>query len=234
MTLGIMQPYFFPYIGYFQLMHAVDRFIIMDDVTFQKKGWIQRNKMLLYNKKHLFTVPLKHASSFTLLTQLDVNKTLFPQWEKKFLLSLEHAYKKAPYFNDLMPVIHEVLNSDFTTIAELATNSVCSMRSYLGIGTTIIPSSTIYNNIHLYNQARIIDMCVQERCTGYINLSGGTVLYSKEAFAEKGVQLNFMMSDPIYYKHDNDDFIPWLSIIDVAMYNSKDTIKGFLESYFLF
>lgn len=234
MKLGIMQPYFFPYIGYFQLIHDVDKFVLLDDVSFKKGGWINRNKMLLHQRQFLFTVPLKNASSFRPLNELEVDREHYCLWRRKFLMTVEHAYKKAPFYNEVYALIYDVLHSDFTTIAQLCSNSLYRMSGYLQITTPFVATSTIYDNRELSTQDRIINIAMRENAGTYINLSGGVKLYSKEAFRRHGIDLKFMISDPIVYDQRNEPFIPSLSIIDVAMFNSVETIKGFLTSYTYF
>ena len=234
MKLGIMQPYFFPYIGHFQLINGVDKFVLLDDVNFKKGGWINRNKMLLHDEQFLFTIPLKNASSFRPLNELDVDREHYCIWREKFLRTLEHAYKKAPFFNEVYSLVYDVLHSDFMTIAQLSSNSLYKMCGYLGIATPFVTTSTIYHNRELSTQDRIIDIAMQEHAATYINLSGGAKLYSKEAFRRHGITLKFMISDPIVYDQWGNGFVPSLSIIDVAMFNSVEATRGFLTSYTYF
>jgi len=104
-----MQPYFFPYIGYFQLVAAVNKFVIYDDVNFIKRGWINRNNVLINKKSNLFTVPLIKASQNTLINDTKINLKFYNIWKVKFLRSLEQSYKKAPYFTEVYNLIKNVL-----------------------------------------------------------------------------------------------------------------------------
>lgn len=229
MKLAIMQPYIFPYIGYFQLIKAVDKFVIYDDVNFINRGWINRNRILVNGKDSLFTIPLKEASQNKLINEIEVNWD--DAWKSKWLKTLEQSYKKAPYFQQVRPIIEQTLGQEKTIFSEIIVENLKLINAYLGITTEIIPSSAIYQNIELKAQTRILDICLQEKANHYINPIGGIELYQKEVFEEKGMQLNFIKSKPVQYPQLKNDFVPWLSILDVLMFNSVEQIQTFLDSY---
>ena len=231
MKLGIMQPYLFPYIGYFQHIAFVDKFIAYDDVAFIKQGWINRNRILLNGRDLMFTVKLKDASSFTLIKDTQINDGLYESWKTKFYKTLEQAYKKAPHFKAVFPLIKGVFESENKSIGKLALNSIKSICSYLEISTQFVDSSAIYNNTYLTAQTRVIDICKQENADKYINLKGGMELYSKKHFAEDSISLHFIGTKSITYPQFNHDFVPWLSVIDVLMFNTVAEIKSMLNQY---
>ncbi|SIT93823.1 WbqC family protein [Pontibacter indicus] len=232
MKLAIMQPYFFPYIGYFQLINSVDKFIVYDDVTFIKQGWINRNNILLNRKPHLFTVPLESASSFNFIKDTRLNQKFYSTWAEKFTKTLEQNYKRAPLLNATMTLVEEVLSTPTDTVSGLALKSLTLISDYLGINTEIIPSSVSYGNTHLKGQARVLDICKQEHALHYINPIGGQELYSKGDFLEHGLKLNFIKPNASTYRQfDNDEFVPWLSIIDVLMFNDRKVVRQMLEDY---
>jgi WbqC-like protein family len=224
-----MQPYIFPYIGYFQLIKAVDKFILYDDVNFINRGWINRNRILVNGKDSMFTVPLKDASQNKLINQIDVNWD--NNWKSKFLKTIEQSYKKAPFYVEILPIIEEsieVKEGEFSKIIEQNIRLICK---YLDIETEIVSSSSIYQNINKKAQERILDICLQEKANHYINPIGGLELYDKEVFSQENMQMNFIKSLPVEYKQFKNDFVPWLSIIDVLMFNSKEEINKFLDNY---
>lgn len=229
MKLAIMQPYIFPYIGYFQLIKAVDKFVIYDDVNFINRGWINRNRILVNGKDSLFTIPLKEASQNKLINEIEVNWD--DAWKSKWLKTLEQSYKKAPYFQQVRPIIEQTLEQEKTIFSEIIVENLKLINAYLGITTEIISSSSIYQNTELKAQTRIVDICLQEKANHYINPIGGLELYQKEVFEEQGMQLNFIKSKPVQYPQLKNDFVPWLSIIDVLMFNSVEQIQTFLDSY---
>lgn len=232
MKLAIMQPYLFPYIGYFQLVAAVDKFVIYDDVNFIKSGWINRNNVLINKKSNLFTVPLNKASSYTLINETKINLKFYNIWKVKFLRSLEQSYKKSPYFTEVYNLIENVLEiKENDLISELAVNSIKEVSKYLQLKTEICETSGIYNNKTKSGQERVLDICRIEKASQYINPIGGMELYSKHSFKEKGIVLNFIKSKPIIYAQFDNNFYPWLSIIDVLMFNPISEVNKMINQY---
>ena len=229
MRIAIMQPYFLPYVGYLQLMNAVDKFVLYDDVNYINKGWINRNRLLVNGKEYLFTVPLKEASQNKLISEIELGKD--PQWRGKLLKTIEQAYKKAPYYPTVLGIIEKILNLEAQTISQLIAGSLEILKQYLAIPTELVLSSTIYQNGHLKAQARILDICLQEKASQYINPIGGVELYDKTIFAKNNIQLNFIKSKPVEYQQFKNDFVPWLSVIDLMMFNDVPTIQGFLGEF---
>lgn len=229
MRIAIMQPYLFPYIGYFQLVNAVEKFIAYDDVTFIKQGWINRNNILLNGKPFLFTVPLVNVSSHTLIRDTQICEKV--NWRPKFLKTIEQAYKKAPQYSSAFPLIQEVVCNGPQEIVGLAVKSLNLISSYIGIDTEIKESAIDYNNQHLHAQERVLDICRQEKASEYVNPIGGIELYSKETFKGEGIDLYFIKSNEVQYPQFNDHFVSRLSIIDVLMFNTPDQIAGMLNQF---
>jgi hypothetical protein len=229
MTIAIMQPYIFPYIGYFQLINAVDKFIVYDDVNFINKGWINRNNLLVGGKPHLFTVPLKEASQNKLISEVE----LIPQdpWKKKFLKTIRQSYQKAPNYFNTAGMLEEILLLDFKTISDLNVHALRRISTYLDIQTEIIPSSKFYDNSHLKGQDRILDICRQEKATHYINPIGGMELYDRARFSKENIRLDFLKSVGTPYSQFKNAFVPWLSIIDILMFNDAESTHGLLKEY---
>lgn len=229
MTLAIMQPYLFPYVGYFQLINAVDKFVIYDDVAFINKGWINRNSILSNGKASLFTLPLVGASQNKLINEIEIEN--LSAWGKKFLKTLEQNYKKAPHYQSVISIVEKIVQSENTNIADLIYVSLQEICEYLKIDTELVRTSTIYQNQHLKAQERILDICLQEKATHYINPIGGQELYDKTLFAENGIKLNFIQSKRSEYQQFKNEFVPWLSIIDLMMFCSVDEIKQQLTMF---
>lgn len=234
MTLAIMQPYFLPYIGYMQLLRAVDTFVLYDDVAFINRGWINRNRLLINGQEYLFTIPLKDASQNKRINEIAIASD--PKWRSKLLKTIEQGYRKAPYYQTVMPLVEKIINFSTDSIAELIYASLLTLNEHLGITTQLIQSSTIYNNDELKAQERILDICRQEQATRYINPIGGMELYDKPTFAEAGIELHFIKSNRVEYPqaskgNDSSGFVPWLSIVDVLMYNNNEAILHMLDQY---
>lgn len=235
MKVAIMQPYFLPYIGYFQMIKAVDLFVFYDDVNYIKKGWINRNRILVNDEAFLFTVPLSRISQNVLIHDTKINSEKYTNWKDDFIKTLEFNYKKAPFYNDVMILMKKILNEDYFSISDLAIQSVVEISNYLKLDTKFkISSKESYLNKQLKGEMRIIDVCKIENATNYINAIGGQELYNKENFQIEGIKLNFIKSLPFQYKQFNNDFIPWLSIIDILMFNSIEQVRDLLDKVELF
>ncbi|MFW5983240.1 MAG: WbqC family protein [bacterium] len=227
MKLAIMQPYFFPYIGYFQLINAVDIFIFYDDVEFIKNGWINRNRIIVNNNISYVTIHLKEASSFKLIKDIE-----FIDNRKKILKSIFFAYKKAPYFNDVFPVVEKCLNIDASLISDLSISSIKSTSEYLGINTAFkISSKSFADSAWMNKSDRLIDICRKNNAEEYINPEGGKEIYNKGYFKRNNITLNFIKPVIEKYSTEHYRFHPYLSIIDVLMYNSKEDVKQMLNNY---
>lgn len=229
MKLAIMQPYFFPYIGYFQLCYAADKFVFLDDVNFIKKGWINRNNILVNGSAHLFTIPLKNASQNREINTIET--AIDEKWLNTFYRTLQQSYKNAPHYNTTAEIIHSVVDKPYTSIGALAKQSIVATAHFLGLKTEFVDSSSQYHNRELKGQDRILNICLTEKASDYINAYGGMELYQKETFSEKSVQLNFLKSQNLSYSQFGGNFVPWLSIIDVMMFNSLEQIRQLLSKY---
>jgi len=217
MTLAIMQPYLFPYLGYFQLIQAVDRFVVYDDVNFIKQGWINRNRILVHGGPHMFTLPLSGAGSFTRIDAVGLGKE-FVAWRSKFLKTLEQVYRKAPCYAEAMTVVEGVLAPDRVRLVDLLVDGLRAVMGYVGIDTELVPSSSGYGNQDLSGESRILDICRKEGATDYVNPAGGKELYSKASFAANGVHLWFIKNNLPAYTQFGDPFQPGLSVLDAMMF----------------
>lgn len=229
MTIAIMQPYIFPYIGYFQLINAVDKFIIYDDVNFINKGWINRNRILVSGQPHLLTIPLKDASQNKLILEVELLNS--DPWRKKLLKTIQQSYQKAPNYQTVFPVIEDVVNFETNSIAALNLYALKKICNLMKIETEIVPSSSVYNNSQLKAQERILDICKQENADSYINPIGGMELYERTKFEKEGIRLNFIQSIGSPYSQFKNAFVPWLSIIDILMFNDPEIIDRLLQEY---
>ena len=231
MKVAIMQPYFFPYIGYFQLINAVDVFVIYDSIEFSKKGWINRNRILVNNKDYVFTLPLKKDSDF-----LNVDKRfLSDNWNSdkiKLLNKIKEAYRKAPFYDHVIVNLEDALNYEDNNLFGFIKNSLIKALDYLEIKTKIIQSSEVDFDNSLKNQDKVIAICNALKVKSYINPIGGLELYDKEVFKASGIELQFLKANPITYQQYGDEFVMFLSIIDVMMFNSVRDIKKFITNEF--
>jgi hypothetical protein len=229
MKLGIMQPYLFPYIGYFQLINSVEKFVIFDDVNYINKGWINRNRILLKDKEFLFTVPLEKSSQNRLICETNLFND--NKWKVKFLKTLYAAYNKAPMFKEAYTIIEQIINLNELHLSTFISNSIVQICNYLMIDTQIILSSKHYKTSHLNGQDKILEICRIEKASVYLNSIGGFGIYQKDVFEKQNIKLFFLKSKPAIYKQFSNEFVPFLSVIDVMMFNDKDKIAGYLSGY---
>lgn len=226
MRVAIMQPYFLPYIGYFQLIAAVDKFVVYDNIKYTKKGWINRNRMLVNGKEALFTVPLRSSSDALNIGE----RELHGDFDRVRLISkFQSAYRRAPFFNETMGVLEQVVKHDDSNLFGFLRNSIASITSHLDIATDLCISSDLPIDHSLTSQDKVLAICKALGATTYVNAIGGKALYSTEAFAKQGIDLKFIRSGPFVYPQFGNDFQPWLSIVDVMMFNSPVDISTALR-----
>lgn len=225
-TVSIMQPYLLPYIGYWQLLKASDCFVIYDDVNYIKRGWINRNRILINEAAGMITLPLLQASQNRKINEIEIAPAA--QWQRRMLMSLELAYRKAPFFDQVFPLLEQILTYESSNLAQFLTYQIQRIASFMGLTTRIVPSSQIYANAHLTAQQRILDICRREGATRYINAQGGQALYQPAAFAKAGIELQFIVMQPLPYRQRSKVFIPHLSIIDALMAVGAGGIKPHL------
>ncbi|WP_158774253.1 WbqC family protein [Cobetia sp. L2A1] len=234
MNIVIMQPYLLPHLGYFQLMHACDEFLIFDDVSYIPRGFINRNSVLLNGKAHRFTLSVPQASPNRLISELS-----FASTQEPLLETLRHAYAKAPYFAQVMPLLQTILRYEERRIAPFCQHSFEQICRYLGIRCRFYKTSEIDHDRRLKGQARLIDLASRRGASRYINSIGGRKLYSATAFNDADMALAFLSSHPCVHAQSSPTsrthapFVPGLSIVDVLMWCSPQDIAAQLEEYAL-
>tara|TARA_B100000745_G_scaffold240375_1_gene162932 strand:+ start:714 stop:1403 length:690 start_codon:yes stop_codon:yes gene_type:complete len=226
MKLAVMQPYLFPYIGYFQLIYASDLFLIYDDVAYIKQGYINRNNIYSANGIMRFTIPVPRASSNKLIADLE-----FSSDTGKFLKSIEQSYSKAPYFKKIFPLVQQVMEQEDRTIASVCLKSYQAIFLLLGLDKKFKMTSRLDYDRTVLARDRLIGFCHKFGANCYINAPGGRSLYDKRYFSEQGVDLKFMDSLPVKYSQNSNEFIPNLSIIDVLMNCSPDKVVCLMQQY---
>lgn len=227
--MGGNQPYFIPYIGYWQLINAVDVFIISDDYNYINRGWISRNRVLEKGKPRYFNIEISHASSNKKINELSISKETFNKDQK--LMQLRNVYRRAPYFIEGYTLMQKIFDYKELNLAYFLENSIKIISDYLEIKTEFLRSSSIPHNCELKKEYKIYDQCKYVGADVYINAIGGQKMYSFDQFEKQGIQLGFIRTKDVRYKQLWYDFVPDLSIIDVIMFNSKAEIKRLLQEY---
>ena len=226
MTLGIMQPYFMPYIGYWQLMAAVDTYVVYDDVNYIKGGWVARNNILLNGQKHMFTITLNGASPNKLFNEITIKDDF-----KKFSRLIESAYRKAPYYAEVSALLNKIYNYGDKSLGAFMMNSFQVVLDYLEIDTKLILSSTIEKDNSLRGKDKVKHICHLLGADTYYNAIGGQELYDKNDFKADGVDLYFVQTNLTPYAQLGNEFVPGMSMIDVLMFNSPIEVKQLLTNY---
>jgi hypothetical protein len=227
-TVAIMQPYFFPYIGYWQLIDSADLFVIYDDVNYINRGWVNRNRILSQGKTVYATAPLQQASQNRRICDLNLHPS--PVWRTKLIKTLLSTYRKAPHFSGVFPVVEQLILHNAPNLSDYLANQLCILSAFMGINTEIVQTSRIYRNDSLSGQDRILDICKKEGATTYINPIGGQPLYNATAFNKEGVMLQFIAMRAVPYQQGAPVFVPFLSIIDVLMATGVVGTRQHLDS----
>jgi hypothetical protein len=226
MKVAIMQPYLFPYLGYFQLIHAVDAFVVYDDVNYIKGGWINRNFILGQKDRQRVTLWLEGASPNNRINQIMVGSNT-----EKLLKTIRQNYAKAPSFDAVFPIIEEILHQKERNLARFLDTGLRRICAYHGLQREWHISSSLKKDNSLRGQEKVLAICKELGATQYINLPGGKALYDSEYFASGGIQLSFIEPKPVTYCQFNGEFVPNLSIIDTMMFNDKEQCGRLLWEY---
>ena len=223
-----MQPYFFPYLGYWQLIHAVDKFVIFDDVNYINKGWINRNRILVNQQPCYFIMPLKQASQNKLICDIDLDSS---NWRDKLLKTIENTYRKSLFFAEVFPAIEKIILFNTQNLADFLTNQLLELSVFMEIKTEFVLTSRKYENQFLSGRDRVIDICKQEKTDIYLNAIGGQTLYDAKTFSDAGIGLQFIEMKPLSYPQKSTEFVPYLSIIDALMNVGIEGVKEHLNAF---
>ena len=228
MRIGIMQPYFLPYLGYFQLLYAVDQYVIYDNIKYTKKGWINRNRYLCDGQSKYFTIPVAKDAD-----ELDIceRKVAESFDRRKIKAQIRAAYRKAPYFEQTFQLFCECVDCMEENLFQFLYYSVKKIAAYLEIPTQIIVSSDLQIGHEVRGKDKVLAICHKLQADTYINPVGGKALYQKQEFEQQGVRLHFLEMEEITYPQFGSPFIGSLSILDVLMFQSRDTVMQMLERY---
>lgn len=233
MKVGIMQPYFFPYIGYFQLLNFVDAFVVYDEIKYTKQSWINRNRFLLNNQPHFFTIGLRKDSDFSNISERFLSNQYLKKDHKKIIAQLQNTYQKAPFFDEIFPLIQDCFTFDADNLFDYILYSLHRICGYLEIQTPLIVSSDLDADANLKKEQRVISIAKELKGTRYINPIGGLDLYHPHDFSKEDIQLYFLKTKEIIYPQFQEPFHPYLSIIDVLFFNDKTIVQDYLTQFSL-
>ncbi len=231
MTLAIMQPYFLPYIGYWQLIAAVDTFVIYDNIKFTKKGWINRNRMLRNGEGVTFSLPIAAGSDSLDVVEREIAAT---HDRRKLLAQFDGAYARAPHYESVRPLLAEVIHCPEQNLYRHLRHSVDAVCRHLGIETRIVTSSEVPIDHGLRAQDKVLALCRALQASTYVNPVGGTELYDVQTFATEGIALKFLKARALEYPQLGAPFVPWLSIVDLLAFNPLATVQDWVRTQFDF
>ncbi len=226
--IAVMQPYFFPYLGYFQLISAVDIFVIYDNLQYTKKGWINRNRIIVNGKDSYISIELESSSS---LTEIKEKRIAVSFSREKLIRRIHGAYKKAPYFNTAIKLIEEIIYFENDNLFDYLKNSIYKLSNRFNLTPDFVISSNLKINDNNHGQEKLLDICSQLNAKQYINLPGGRGLYDPIQFSENNLRLSFLQPEKISYTQFDEYFIENLSILDVMMFNSSEECCRLLNKY---
>jgi len=228
-SIAIMQPYFLPYLGYFQLLSACDTFIFLDDVNYIKRGYINRNRILINNDEYLFTLPVEKSSQYKKINQLQLHQPEI--YIRKISKQIRFAYKQAPFYKEVYPFFDDILKPFSDLLCDFVSGTVMDVAAELGICCEFKHASSYYLDGNIDKDMRIYNLCKRQKGQCYINPIGGVDLYCPQKFSDLGLDLYFLKMNQIQYPQFNKSFIANLSIIDVLMFNGWKKCRKLLRDY---
>lgn len=229
MTLAGNQPYFLPYLGFWQLIHVADLFLLADDYDYIRHSWVNRNRILLNGRPHYLRVEVRSNKESRLI--MDKQLVESPHAISDKLKTLEYAYLKAPCFADGYALAERILTWPERNLALFLEHSIREVCAYLGITTPFCHSSDIPGNSQFKREERIYDFCHRLGADTYVNLPGGQALYDFGEFARRGIRLRFIQPELKPYPQSGGPFVERLSILDAIMFNSREQLHEMLDDY---
>jgi hypothetical protein len=233
MRLGIMQPYFLPYLGYFQLIFATDTWIVFDTPQYIRHGWINRNRILKPDGKdwQYISIPIKKHSREAKIKDIEIS--YMEDWKTKITAQLSHYKIKAPYYSATMDVINQCINTSSNSIVDLNINAIKSVCDYLNIkfNYNVHSHMNLTHDTPTHAGEWALHTCTSIGAKEYINPPGGREIFDKGQFINAGIDLFFLETQFSEYNQRNKNFIKGLSIIDVMMFNSAKEIAQMLCNF---
>jgi len=228
MNIAIMQPYFFPYIAYFQLINEVDTFVFYNDVQFRKNSWFHRNRISPYSSEEEFIyigLKLKKHNSKSNINEITLDNGIV--WKKKFLKKLKFSYKFNSQLNSIYNYLEDILRNDVLTLSEFNIKTLKYVSNLLNIKDKVFINSNELGNSIYSGVERIVHTCKLLEADKYLNLIGGRDLYDKDYFSNNGIELKFLETK------ESPLFNSYYSILDLLLKNKKETAVNHLKEFSL-
>lgn len=232
MKLGIMQPYFLPYLGYYSLIEATDQFILFDIVQYIRHGWIERNQVL-NNKNESFyiKVPLEKHSRSTTIQNINIKNS--QRWQDTILAQLSQYKKKSKYYTQVVDMLKHSFETTPSNITELNSTILKTTCEYLDMNAKIETFSDMNITLPDVNAPDEWALYISKhmKATEYINPEGGKTFFNVEKYQNENISIKFLKQELRPYKQFTDEFTPGMSIIDVLMFNSINDTKELINAY---
>ena len=227
MRVAIMQPYFCPYLGYFKLISSVDKFVLYDNIQYTKKGWINRNRILVNGEPHRFTIPIKKDSSLIDIRDRELAEESLHEIDA-ILKVISNTYRRAPNFGNVFPLIEALFLHSEKNLFRFIHHTIIELCSYMDIKTEVIISSSLKIDHSLSSSHKVLAICKHLNAKTYLNLPNGKQLYQLDKFKEEGIDLAFQSNNYLMYSQFSEEFVPCLSIIDTIMFCDIKKVKDYL------
>ncbi len=226
--LSLMQPTYFPWLGYFNLIKQSDIFVLYDTVQLTKRSWQVRNKIKSNNKELYLTIPIcktDHRDDL-LINQAEISYNI--DWVSKHLNSIKHSYLKTPYFNEIYPILENILLSKPQYLTDITISLILEFTKMLDINTEIILS----NNIKYTGKKdkALVSICKELKADNYLSVKGSMeyILEGKNLFEINNINLLWHKYTHPVYKQINGDFISHMGIIDALFNIGPEKVKNLI------
>ena len=233
MKLGIMQPYFFPYIGYFSLIKHTDFWVVFDTPQFMRHGWVERNRILKPDgiEWQYVKAPLEKFGQKTAIKDLLIKNTT--NWEQKILAQLQHYKKKSPYYQNTLRILEEVFCTRYTSITDLNNKVLEIICKYLSIDFKYVVFSSMDLDTSMVSEPDewALEISKSLKAEEYINPIGGLEFFDRSKYEKENIKIHFQRQNIKEYKQLKGEFVPGLSILDVLMFNSPEEINIMLDDF---
>jgi WbqC-like protein family len=234
LSVAVMQPYFFPYLGYFQLVAHVDVFVVYDDTQYVKQSWINRNRILEHGAATYLTLPVASRSHRDLICEKPLHEPC--RHQRKLLTRIRHAYHAAPHLESVVAFLEPLFPGHDETIASFNVRALRALQEFLGVRTRLLLASERAYPRFRTAQERIIRICLEEGAARYVNpiRARSLGLYDQAAFTTAGLELSYLSTEAdTRYDQNGGPFISDLSVIDILMFNSPAQTRELLDRFVL-
>lgn len=218
MRVAITQPYLFPYIAWYQVINACDAFVISDDVQYTRSGYINRNQILMNGRPLRFGVPLRGASHTEVIGERRIHDW---GWARELLRGMRHAYRGAPHFDEVYPMIEGILAEPVDLLIDLLERAIVVTARHLGLGQRIVRASSVQARVGLRKADRVLATAkaLGARCYLQRDTEAARQMYRHEFFLAEGIVLKFVRVGLLpYAQRGVKEFLPGLSLIDFLMH----------------